>query len=117
MVDPLHAPSTAHQTRRKSALTEGSTISRLKAYDAAQCDAILSATLNAGIGMIVRSTPDALRGRALLYEARKGNPAYANLQIRFSPDNPDTELWIFTANETNETNDETLVESSAEIPI
>jgi hypothetical protein len=53
------------------------------------------AAANVRLGTIVR-TNGSMREKVLLYEYRKllGNPAFTNLQIRFSPDNADNALWI-----------------------
>ena len=66
--------------------------------------AILNACVASDHGIIIKietrgetdvNTP-ALRAKQTLYRFRKesGNPEYKNIQIRLSPDNPDTELWL-----------------------
>lgn len=65
---------------------------------------ILDACVQSEHGIIVkverRETEDvntpALRAKNILYRFRKdnGNPDYLNIQIRLSPDDPDTELWL-----------------------
>jgi hypothetical protein len=62
---------------------------------------MLSAASSAQIGVIVRTNSTAMQARALLYEYRKelGDPTLSRIQIRFSPDNPDTDLWLFNTND------------------
>jgi len=71
---------------------------------------ILDACIASQHGIIVKiekresddvNTP-ALRAKQILYRFRKenGNPEYLNIQIRLSPDDPDTELWLLKTPET-----------------
>ena len=54
------------------------------------------------VGLIVRIETDpsrdsvtpALRARQMMYRFRAGDPELQTLNIRLSPDSPDTELWI-----------------------
>ena len=65
-------------------------------------DSILRAALAEELFLVVRvhSGPDvvtpALRARQILYRFRNEfpDPAFRELQIRLSPQNPDTELWV-----------------------
>jgi hypothetical protein len=60
---------------------------------------VLSAALHrasqCSIGLVIKSN-DIRKAKAQFYEFRKSlaNPDLARLQIRFSPTNPDQELWI-----------------------
>lgn len=71
---------------------------------------ILDACVASEHGIIVKierrenedvNTPS-LRAKQILYRFRKdsGNPEYLNIQIRLSPDIPDTELWLLKTPET-----------------
>jgi hypothetical protein len=64
----------------------------------------LTTAADAEVGIIFRVeqaptvemvTPS-LRAKQMLYRFRKefGDPRFANIQIRLSPDNPDDELWL-----------------------
>lgn len=61
-----------------------------------QSAAILNRALLAEIGIIVR-TDNAMRAKAVLYRFRKelGDPNLMKLQLRLSPDAPDTDIWVF----------------------
>lgn len=56
---------------------------------------ILEAALETEHGLVLR-TNEPLRARATLYRFRKDshNPELNALSIRFSPDDPEHELWI-----------------------
>jgi hypothetical protein len=61
--------------------------------------AILRSASQASTGLIVRvigSPNPALRAKAILYRFRKelNDPTLDGIQIRLSPDNPETELWL-----------------------
>lgn len=60
-----------------------------------QSHAILSAAASAEHGLLL-TTNDPIRARQQLYRYRKavGDVAFADIAIRTSPDNPETELWL-----------------------
>ena len=60
-----------------------------------QCSAIFAAACSADIGIVVR-TDAPLRARQALYKFRQAvaDPAYADIHIRVSPNDPEGEIWI-----------------------
>ena len=56
---------------------------------------ILDAAATAPLGIVV-STNDPYKARATIYTTRQklGNPLYAEIQIKVSPDNPEREIWL-----------------------
>jgi hypothetical protein len=54
---------------------------------------LLFAALASPFGLAVETTsPEQLRQR--LYAARKGDPSFASLSFIFSPESPESEVWI-----------------------
>lgn len=68
-------------------------------FEAAVIQALFSAT-QAKIGIIIR-TSDVRRTKAMVYRIRQelADPELANLQIRASPTNPETDLWFIRMKE------------------
>ncbi len=60
-----------------------------------QCHAILSAAASAAIGLVLKTNNPA-KARQVLYNFRTQfpDPSFADLTVRVSPDDSETELWI-----------------------
>ena len=60
---------------------------------------ILAEALTSEVGIVVEvqapgMVAPALRAKQVLYRYKSENSDYRNIQIRLSPDNPDSELWL-----------------------
>lgn len=65
---------------------------------------ILAEALGAEVGTIVEvfapgMVAPALRAKQTLYRFKNENADFRNIQIRLSPENPDTELWLLNNRE------------------
>lgn len=66
--------------------------------------AILSAALASPFGTVVHIQPTsdlaspALRAKQVLYRFKKENADFAQIQIKFAPDSPNTRLWLVKTN-------------------
>lgn len=83
-----------------------------------QCAEILSQALATEIGLVVR-TNDTERAKLAFYKFRKelGETEFRRIQIKFSPTNPDEELWLTTATEPDEPKPEPSFETSDNIEL
>lgn len=65
---------------------------------------ILAEALGAEVGIVVEvaapgMVAPALRAKQTLYRFKNENSDFRNIQIRLSPENPDTELWLINSRE------------------
>jgi hypothetical protein len=71
--------------------------------------AILDSAYNSPHGIIVEIQPigptvaPAMKAKQILYRFKKENADYSAIQIKFSPDDPDRELWLIRNRENGET--------------
>ncbi len=67
-----------------------------------QCHTILTAAASAGIGLVIKTNNPA-KARQAIYNFRTQfpDPTFADLMIRVSPDDSETELWILQKTKAN----------------